>query len=199
MHRVVLGIDPGTTRQGATLVNPETLDLFAWATFESGSAYTSFPHGARIQSLTEQTDSWVSDAMLDPTGALCQLDEFVLILAIETPILNTNPRQRNNPATFGLQWRNVQSLISTIPWDVCVEVHNTAVKQALTGDGKAPKAAIIAKSPFADMPMPKIDKEALADAYSVAVAAINGAGTNIVYSSEQDPLACREGPCVAGP
>jgi Holliday junction resolvasome RuvABC endonuclease subunit len=194
VRRITIGIDPGVSCQGVVVLDNKTRKLLAWATFDSSSAYSHFPHGERVLDLTQQVQDWLWDA-----------EEIIYghpwaghtTLAIETPVLNTNRGNPPNPSTFGLQWRNIQTLISSVEWDICVEVHNTAVKQALTGKGNATKDDIIAASPFHDVVMPVADREALADAYSVAIAALDGAGTNIIYFADKEMLACREGPRVS--
>lgn len=150
----VAGIDPGYGMTGMVLVD-HLGELVAYAAFGRRPG----EHEAKRAVLHANDVIDVVRGWIDMSGRLR--------VGIETPVYT------QNPATFAKQWRLVQEIEGFLMgMDVeLVEVGPTTSKRVLTGSGLADKAAMVAASPFAGLPMPEDKREALADAWGHALAA----------------------------
>lgn len=163
----VIGIDPGYVRTGVVIKSPA--GYLQWATFDCRE-------GATVNRAWDLAEDIMRFAKQTVTPG-----EPVL-LAIELPVWT------HNPSTFVKQCRLIQQIEADFIREIgqfagaraaIAEIIPSQSKLALAGKGDANKAEMIAASPFADMDMPLIDKEALADAYGHMLAGQLSAITKI--------------------
>lgn len=173
--RYCVGIDPGLTRTGVVILREDGM-LCDYATFAADdSTYKSQPRARDLAS--KILDFIDNDAKaLSGTGV-------EVTVCIERPILGKNAKN------FEKQIRLFSTIINNmidVYTDDVIEVDPQTVKKVGAGSGAAPKALIIANSPF-DKNMPddtlcgtdwntpkqkaeeaQKNREALADAWAIA-------------------------------
>ncbi len=168
MRRYTVGIDPGFGETGVVLYDvDDDGHPIAWSTFSCGPGETDI---CRTVSLGGVVVNLLLDWIKE--YGIKHLD-----VAIELPIYNKNPK------TFTKQIRLLEELESGIfhiiagQVEECwmTEVNPKTSKMLATTDGDAPKAAMVAASPFKeynDVLQPT--REALADAWAHGLATWGG-------------------------
>lgn len=156
-----LGIDPGYGMMGVVLLDRAGDTRTTWTLGSPPGAPEYRRAVSAAVAVACTVDQWAE--MLDAP----------LWVGIEVPFYN------NNAPTYAKQVRLVQELEHQLAGlqacDRIYEVAPATSKRALTGDGRADKAAMVAASPFAGrVDMSRESREALADAYGHALAVRTG-------------------------